>query len=290
MANVVVMTDTVACIPKELAEEYRIRIVPASNIMVDGQSYIEGENISAEEAYQLIKKDPDKFVTSAIMPDYLLNVYKELSARSKEILFVTIASSLSAVSRTASIAADFLRERSPDTTVRILDSRACGSTQGLVVLAAARAAAQGKSLDEVASIAEQTRKKSGGLMMLDTLRYVYRTGRMSKSDALQLSMLNIRPINRVTDEGTIELVDSRTRKRADGLKYLLEQVGKEAGTDALHFMVTHAAAPEMAESFSKQLKQKYNCLSMVISDYSPVMGYGAGPGAIFVGFHPELNL
>ena len=290
MSNVLVMTDTVACIPKELAEEYKITVVPAANIMVDGNSYIEGETISAEEAYQLIVKDPDKFVTSAITPDYLLKVYKELSAKSKEILFITIASALSAVNKTASIAADLLQEHSPDTTIRILDSRACASTQGLVVLAAARAAAQGKNLDEVANIAEQVRGKTGGLMMLDTLRYVYRTGRMSKAEAEQVSMLNIRPINKVTDEGTIELVDGRTRRRADGLKYLLKLVGKEAETNSLHFMVTHAAALAMAESFSEQLKQRYNCLSMVISDYSPVMGYGAGPRAIFVGFHPELDL
>ena len=290
MSNVIVMTDSVACIPKELAEEYQIRIVPAANIIVDGTSYIEGETISAEEAYQLIVKDPDKFVTSAILPEYLMEVYRELSGKSHEILFITIASALSAVNKTAELALDLLHEESPDTMIRIVDSRACGSTQGLVVLAAAKAAAQGKNLDEVAGIAEQVRQKSGGLMMLDTLRYIYRTGRMSKEDAQQMSMLNIRPINRVTEEGTIDLVDGSKRKRAEGLKYMLNLVGKEAGTNALHFMVTHAAAPDMAESFSEQLKKKYNCLSMVISDYSPVMGYGAGPGAIFVGFHPELDL
>ena len=288
MSKVVVMTDTVACIPKEIAEKYQIKVVPAANIIVNGQSYIEGVSISAEEAYQLIKKDPDKFVTSAIMPDYLVEVYRELSTRSQEILFITIASALSAVHKTAGIAADLLREQSPETTIRILDSRACASTQGLVVLAAAKAAAQGKSLDEVTNIAEQVRKKAGGIMMLDTLRYIYRTGRMSKTAARIVSILNIRPINKLTDEGTVELVD-RTRKRADGMNRLLNYVSKEAETDALHFMVTHAAAPEMAESLSEQIKQRFNCLSMIISDYSPVMGYGAGPGALFVGFHPELD-
>ncbi|NIN33644.1 MAG: hypothetical protein GTO60_00480, partial [Gammaproteobacteria bacterium] len=63
-------------------------------------------------------------------------------------------------------------------------------------------------------------------MMLDTLRYIYRTGRMTKEDAQQMSMLNIRPINRVTEEGTIDLVDGSKRKRVDGLKYMLDLVGK----------------------------------------------------------------
>jgi len=288
MAKVAIMTDTVACIPNNLADEYQIKVVPAANIMFDGQTYVEGVTINATEAYQLIQKDPDRFITSAITPDFLLNAYQELSSSSHEILFITLASTLSAVFQTASMAADSFREDSPKTTIRILDSRACASTQGLVVLGAAKAAAQGKSLDEVASVAEQVREKTSGLMLLDTLRYIYRTGRMSKTASRIISLLNIRPINRVSDTGTIEMI-SRVRKREEGLRQLLELVKKEAGTEPLHFMVTHAAAPDIAESFSERLNHEFNCLSMIISDYSPVMGYGAGPGALFIGFHPELD-
>ena len=289
MANVAVLTDSVACIPQELARQRQIRIVPAAHISVDGKIYIDGETISPTEAYALIKADPDRFVTSAIPPDYLLNVYEELSSRSNQILFITIASSLSAVNRTATIAADLLKEKSPDITVRILDSRACASTEGLVVLAVARAAATGKSLEETAAIAEKVRKQSGGVMILDTLRYVYRTGRMSKTASRIASIFNIKPINRITDDGTLEMVD-RTRKSMDGINRLITAIGRETGETSLHFMVTHAAAPERAEHLVEQLKQRFNCLSMIVSDYSPVMGYGAGPNALFVGFHPEIEL
>jgi len=288
LANVAVMTDSVACIPRELAKQHQIKVVPAAHISVDGKIYIDGETISATEAYALIKKDPDKFVTSAIPPDYLLNAYEELSKQSNQILFITIASSLSAVNRTAGIAADLLKEKSPDITVRIVDSRACASTQGLVVLEAARAAAQGKSLEETAAIAQRVREKSGGVMMLDTLRYIYRSGRMSKTASRIVSLLNIKPINRLTDEGTIEMVD-RTRKSLDGINRLIKSISKEAETDSLHLMVTHAAAPDRAEYLVEQLKQRFNCLSMIISDFSPVMGYGAGPACLFVGFHPEID-
>ena len=289
MSKVLVMTDTVACIPSELAEEYQIKVVPAANINYDGHTYIEGETINAMEAYELIKKDPDRFITAAVTPGYLLDAYRELSLKSQDILFITLASALSAVFKTANLATDLFREESPQTTIRILDSRTVAGAQGLVVLAAAKAAAQGMSLDQVASIAEQVRQKTVGIMLLDTLRYVYRTGRMSKTSSRIASILNVKPINRVSDEGTIENVD-RVRKREDGLKRLITLIKDEAGTEALHFILSHAAAPEIAEAFSEQLKQEFNCLSIVISDYSPVMGYGAGPRALFVGFHPELNL
>ncbi len=289
MPKVVVMTDSVACIPKELAEKYQIEVVPAANIMFDGQTYIDGVTISAAEAYQLLRKDPDRFVTSAITPGQLMEVYRQLSARSQEILFITLASVLSAVFKTANLAADIFKSESSQTTIRVLDSRAVAGTQGLVVLAVAKAVAQGFGLDRVASLVQQVRQKTGGVMMLDTLRYVYRTGRMSKLGARLVSLLNIKPINRLSEEGKIVFVD-RVRKREDGYKRLLVLIRNEAGTDSLHFMITHANAPEMAERFSELLKQNFNCLSMSISDFSPVMGYGSGPGTLFIGFHPELDL
>lgn len=289
MGRVAVMTDSVACLPRDLAEELEVKVVPAANIMFGGQNYIDGETITAEQAYEFIKKDPDSFVTSAITPAYLLNAYKELSARSGEILFITLASALSAVFKTASTAAELFQQEHPKTTVRVVDSRAVAGTQGLVVQAVARAAATGKSLDELTALTGEVRRKTHGVMLLDTLRYVYRTGRMSKTVSKVLSLLNIRPINRLSQEGTIELVD-RTRKRTDGIERLLNLIGREAGTDSLHFMLTHAAAPEMAEGFADLLSQRYRCLSLIVSDYSPVMGYGSGPGSLFVGFHPELDL
>jgi DegV family protein with EDD domain len=288
MANIAVMTDSVSCIPQDLAKQYQITIVPAANILVNGKSFIDGETISAMEAYKLIKEDPDRFVTSAIQPDYLLHKYEDLAGKSREILFITIASSLSAVSRTAILAAELLKEKNADITVRIQDSRACASTQGLVVLAAAKAALQGKSLEDIVALAEKVREKAGGIMMLDTLRYVYRTGRMSKTASRIVSLFNIKPINKITENGTLELID-RTRKTADGIERLINAVTRESGSDSLHFMVTHAAAAENAQYVAEQLKQRFNCLSMVISDYSPVMGYGAGPGALFIGYHPEIE-
>lgn len=289
MSKVAVMTDSVACIPKELAEKHQIEVVPAANIMFDGQTYIDGVTISAAEAYQLLRKDPDRFVTSAITPGQLMEVYRQLSARSQEILFITLASVLSAVFKTANLAADIFKSESSQTTIRVLDSRAVAGTQGLVVLAVAKAVAQGFGLDRVASLVQQVRQKTGGVMMLDTLRYIYRTGRMSKLGARLVSLLNIKPINRLSEEGKIVFV-GRVRKREDGFKRLLVLIRDEAGTDSLHFMITHADAPEMAERFSELLKQNFNCLSMSISDFSPVMGYGSGPGTLFIGFHPELDL
>jgi len=288
MANVLVVTDTVACIPAELAKELNIKIIPAAIINIAGKDYMEDVDISADEAYEYLKNDPDNFSTTPVTPEYLFDEYRKLGPENKDILFIPLSSSLSAMIKSASLAAQEYKKEAPDVNIRIVDAKAVAGTQGLVVLAAARAAAKGVSLDEVASIAEKTRAKTGGLMMLDTLKYIYRTGRMSKMKARLISFFNIKPINKMMDNGTIEMVD-RTRKREKGLEKLADLIGKEAGTDSLHFAISHSAALDMAQGFAEQLKAKYNCLSILISDYSPVMGYGGGPGCIFVGFHPELD-
>ena len=289
MSKVLVMTDSVSCIPRDLAEKYHIKVIPAAHIYYDGKEYIDGVTLSATEAYQLIKKDPDRFVTSALTPAYLLGEYEKAVKEAQNILHITLSSALSAGSKTAALAAEMLREKSPQTSIRIMDSKTVASPQGLVALAAAKAAAKGMSLDQVADFAEKVRQQTHGFMMLDTLRYVYRTGRMSKLGSRIAAMFNIKPINRVTEEGRIEMVD-RTRNRDDGLEILVNLTKDTVKTKELHFMITHAADIDLANQLSDMLKKEFTCLSLIISDYSPIMGYGAGPGAVFIGFHPEINL
>ena len=161
MSGITIMTDGVAGIPRELIEEYQLRVVPTAHIIYDGHSYIEGETISAAEAYQLLYQNPDKFNTSAISPDYLINVYREISKKSQEILFVTVSSALSAVSKSAALSAKLFQQESPQTAIRIVDSKTIASGQGLVVLAAARAAARGIGLSELVKVTERARRKTG---------------------------------------------------------------------------------------------------------------------------------
>jgi DegV family protein with EDD domain len=289
MSQVLIMTDTVACIPEDLATEYRIIVVPAAIISYNGSQYIEGKTINATEAYNLITKDPDRFVTSPLTPAHLVEEYDKIPSDVQDVLFITISSALSAVNKVAALAADILHEKSPQPRIKIFDSKSCAGGQGLVVLAAARAANKGMTLKQVVDIAEKVRQQTKSLMILDTLRYIYRTGRMSREDAHKADEAKIKPINKVASTGTVEFVDAVTDREV-GYNKLITLIEQEAGNKSLHFMLSHAAAPEMAERFSNMLKEKFDCLSLIVSDYSPVMGYGAGPGALFVAFHPEISL
>jgi DegV family protein with EDD domain len=289
MSGILIMTDTVSCIPQHIAAANNIKIIPAANIMYDEQTYIENVTITATEAYELIKKDPDKFLTSATTPALILEEFEKNSAEHDVIVHITLSGKLSAGYKTSSLAAETFQEKHPDKKVYVVDSRTVAGAQGLVVLAAAKAAQKGMTPEQITDATTQAREKTGGLFILETLRYIYRTGRMSKLGSRIASMFNIRPINMVMNDGSIEMVE-RTRNIDQGFDLMLDIIKNEAGTDTLHFMVNHANDLPAAEKFSALLKQNFKCLSLEISDYSPVMGYGAGPGAIFVGFQPDIDL
>ena len=143
-------------------------------------------------------------------------------------------------------------------------------------------------LEQVADIAQRVRQQVGTLLLFDTLRYVYRTGRAPKVVSMVGSALGVKPLLRVSDKGALHPAGA-SRTREGGIRKMFELIRKDAGTDALHFMVMHADAPQVAEELSERIKQEFNCLSMIVSEFSPVMGYGSGPGTLAVGFHPELD-
>ena len=289
MANkILIMTDTVACITNDLAKKYNIAVVPAANILFDGHQYIDGVTLNATEAYELIKRDPDKFMTSALSPAFLLEQYRKLCKGYTHILFITLSSNLSAGFTTARLAADLYKSESPQVSFEVFDSKSCASGQGLIVLALAKAVEKGLGFDQITGYAAKMRDCTKSLMLLDTLRYAYRTGRVSKLGAKIASMFNIKPVNRVTEDGTIEMVD-RTRNREHGLEIITELIREQSQTEKLHFMVTHAADPEGADMLVSMLQDRFTCLDMAVSDFSPVMGYGAGPGTLFVGFQPDVD-
>ncbi len=283
------MVDTTASIPQELAQKYNIKIIPAADYVINGKKYIENQTLTIKDAYNLIRQDSVKFVTSAVTPGQILDAYKELSRDADNILFITISSKLSAVDKSGVTAAAIFKEQSPNVNIKVIDSKSVSGGAGLPALAAAKAAAEGKNLDQVVAIAENYLKQTQCLITMDTIRYIYRVGRMSKFSARMASMLNIRPINQLTPEGTVEMLE-RARSREAMIKRIVELVKERTTGDNLTFMISHGDAPDLVEKLIATLKQNLKCQEFIVGDYSPIMGYGGGPGAMCIAWHPEMKL
>lgn len=283
--RVTIVTDSIACLPTEIREQYRIKVL-AIHFLHGGKFYTDGVDITPSEAYQLVMKDPDSFKTSAISPGECLEVYRQASKQAKDILCITLSSQLSAVYNVAQGAREQAKIELPQTTtIEVLDSRTVAGAEGLVVLTAARAAAAGKSLSEVIKAAQKVIDSVSLVAILDTIRYVYRTGRIPKVAARVGSMLNIRPLFTVTDG--VPHFAGAVRNKERGLERLLAMMRNKVGAKKIHAAVMHAYAPAEAEKLKERVSAEFDCVEIWVCEFSPIMGYSAGAGTLGVAFYPE---
>jgi DegV family protein with EDD domain len=285
MANkVAIVTDSLGCLTKELVEQYGIRIVPA-NLYFENKVYKDWVDITPTEAYELFLKNPESFKTSPASPADYLEAYRELSQQTRSILCVTISAKLSVMYNAALEAKERAEVEFPQTSVEVLDSTVAVTAEGFVILAAARAAEEGKDLAEVVKAAEEMRDKVGFIFLLDTVRYIYRTGRMPKIAALAGSILNIKPLL-TTSSGVVHFIGA-VRSRERGIEKMLNVVRNKVGQNPVHVAVTHAYALDEAQRLKERVVSEFNCVELWISEFSPLLGYATGTGTLGLAFYKE---
>jgi len=282
--RVAIVTDSLACLTRELVEQYGIRIVPL-NIHFNGKVYKDWVDITPTEAYELFLKDPESWGSSAPAPMDYLEAYREVSKRTKDILCVTASSRLSTTHDVARIAKEQAEAELPQTSIEISDSETVTAAEGFVALAAARAAAEGKSLAEVAKVAEEVRGKVSMVAVMDTVRYVYRSGRIPKLAARAGSILNIKPILSVSS-GVVRTV-GLARSKVHGITRLLKMVKDKVGQSPVHIAVMHAYALDEAQRLKERVASEFNCVELWLTEFSPLMGYACGTGTLGLAFYKE---
>jgi DegV family protein with EDD domain len=285
MANrVAIVADSIACLTREQVEQYGITIAPIP-ISFQGKIYRDWLDITPSEAYQLFLKDPESFKTAGASPGIFLEAYREASKRAKNILCVTLSAKLSGACEAAKQAVEEVKKELPQLSVEVVDSKTVTASEGFVALAGARAAEGGKSLAEVVKAAEEMRERVTFLALVDTIRHVYRTGRIPKIAAVAGSMLNIKPI--LTSSGGIVRFISAVRSRERGIDKMLKIMRNRVGQRPVHVAVMHAYAPAEAEKLKERVSAEFNCAELWVTEFSPVMGYATGTGTLGLAFYPE---
>ena len=280
--KVAIVTDSIACLTKELVEQYKIGIVPISIYFRD-KVYRDWIDLTPSEAYKLFLQDPEAFTTSPSSPGHYLEGYRAASNHTTNILCITLSSKLSTGYEMARVAKEEAKTEFPRAMIEVLDSQTVTAAEGFIVLAAARAAAGGKDLAEVIKVAEDVRNRVTFLILLDTIRYVYRTGRIPKVAAQMGSMLKIRPIL-TSSSGLVRFVGV-VRNREKGIDRILQIMRDRVGQNAVHVAVMHAYAPDEAEKLKERISTEFNCAELWLTEFSPVMGYACGTGTLGFAFY-----
>ena len=282
--NIAVVTDSIANLPPEMIAQYKIEIVPIM-LLIRGKIYRDGVDISPTEAYQMFLKDPDQFNTSPSSPGHYLEAYREAAKRARNIFCVTLSSKLSTGYQMALVAKEEARKEFPGIRIEVMDSQSATASEGFVALAAAQAADKGKSLDEVVKLAEEVREKVTFIAFLNTIRHVYRTGRIPKIASQIGAMLNVRPLLTISS-GAVRF-KGVVKSREQGMSRLIGILRDKAGNDPVHVAVMHAFAPEEAEKLKERVSVAAVCSELFITEFSPVMGYATGTGTLGLAFYND---
>ncbi len=284
MPKVAIVTDSISCLTKELVERYKIEIVPI-RLLFQGKVYRDLVDITPSEAYELFLQDPESFNTSPASPGHYLEAYHEASKQAKNILCITLSSKLSTGYDMARVAKEQAETELPQTSIVVLDSQTVTAAEGFVALASARAATKGNDLAEVVKVAEEMRDKATFIILLETIRHVYRTGRIPKIAAQVGSMLNIKPI--LTCSSGLVRFAGAVRNKEHGIDRILQMLRDKVGQSPVHVAVMHAYVPDEAERLKERILSEFNCAELWLTEFSPVMGYATGTGTVGFAYYKE---
>ncbi len=273
MGKIKIVTDSTADIPEELVAELEITVVPC-NVHFNLETYRDGIELSKEEFYARLKTSATLPTTSAPAAGLFETTYRELASETAQILSIHLASALSAIYNSAYLGAKAVS----GVEIALIDSGQVSMGLGWLVIAAARAAQEGQSLPQIMALVEDMMPRVRLLAALNTLEYLWKGGRVSKTVATLGTLLNIKPLVEVRDSTVLPLERARTRRRA--VQRLIELV---AGLGSLEELaVLHTNAPQEAQQLAEEISSLHPMERILIAEAGVIIGTHAGPNGLGV--------
>ncbi|MFP3974777.1 MAG: DegV family protein [Dehalococcoidia bacterium] len=285
--TIAIVTDSSACLPTEVIEEYGITVMPL-NLIFGDKTYRDGIDITPTQFYTLLQKSETIPTTSAPSTGHFINVYRRLAQNADGIICILISSKLSASYEAAIQAKDLAKEGLPNTAIEVIDSHTTSNALGFIVRETARAAAGG-SMDEAMAVAHDMMERVRFFAALDTLKYLAKGGRIGRAAAWSGNLLRIKPVLTISnDTGEVSGVE-RPRTKSKAIERVLEIMREEVGKNPVHVAVAHANASSEAQHLKDKVSEVFDCLELSVAEFTPVLGTHVGPGLVGVIFYTEKN-
>jgi len=281
MAKIAIVTDSTANLPEVWVRQYDVRVIPLK-IHWGDETYLDGVDITPNEFYLRLSHSKTLPTTSQPSEQDFLQAFESLVDQSDGIVVPLISSGISGTVASAKAAArEFSR-----LPVEIVDTHITSMGQVLIILAAARAAAKGKSLQEVRQAADEVVQRLHVFFAVDTLEYLHRGGRIGGASRYLGTALSIKPILFFNAEGKIDALE-RVRTKRKALQRLITLAEEQAKGQPVHAGIVHANAPQVAQEFREEVIQRLNCKEIFIVELSPVIGTHVGPGTIGIALYTD---
>lgn len=271
---VAIVTDSTASIPEDLVQKLQITVAP--NIVVwEDRSYRDGIDIDPQSFYERLRDSSVQPSTAQVPPGEFGEIYDRLLGEGKAVLAILLSHKLSGTYQSAVLAKN---ERAGQ-PIAVIDSGMSGMGTGWLAILAARVSDTGADLSQCTRVVENALDKVGVLGMLDTLKYLHRSGRIGGARRYLGSMLNLKPLLLIAD-GELQPLD-RVRTRRKALDRLVDELARRTENQRpLRVAVMHANSPEVAADVLVQVRERLSPDELLITDLSPTLGTNFGEGTI----------
>jgi DegV family protein with EDD domain len=289
MRDYTIVTDSTCDLSPEMIERYNLKIATLS-VLLDGKvykNYPDEREITNKELYAAMraKKLP---TTSAVNPEDFEKIFRPELEAGRDILYVGFSSAMSCTYNSGCTVAAELREEFPEAKILTVDSLAATFSLGLLAVMAAMKKEEGATIEETAEYVEENVPNMAHAFTVDDLFHIMRGGRVSRSTAFIGSILSIKPILRVGNNGLIESA-GKARGTKKAFQFLLEQIRDNLTDPTLPFFVGHGDNEETANEFAEMLKRELGLTDVHVCCLGPVCGCHGGPGLVGAFYHGKTR-
>ena len=281
-----IVSDSSCNLPESMIDEFGIHIFPLT-FMVDDvqyQSYLKGHKTNLKQFYTMMREG--KVITTSL-PNLIeaKKALEEILQAGDDVLYIGFSSGLSGTYEAISLMMQTLADEYPDRTLKAVDTLAASAGDGLLVWHAAQMRDNGATLDEVHGWLMDNRLHLAHWFTVDDLMFLFRGGRVSRTSAWAGTMLNIKPVMHVDDEGHLIPLE-KVRGRKKSLNALVDHMAQTANAPVADqtVFITHGDCLEDAEYLAAQVRERFGVTDIMINYVDPVIGAHSGPGTMALFF------
>lgn len=280
MNDYIITVNSTVDLPKEWLKERHVPVIPLK-YTIDGETYEDMYGLEAKEFFQKLREGKQA-VTSQVNPEQAKAALEVFLKEGKDVLHLGFSSGLSGTLNSMRIAAEELREEYPDRKLIVVDTLCACLGEGLLLYYALKLKNEGKTMDEVAQWAEENKLHVCHNVTIDDLNHLQRGGRISKTTAVLGSMVQIKPMIHMDDNGLLQVI-GKERGRKKSLNKIVDMaVEQSKGWENEIIMITHGDCIEDARYVAELVKQKMGIDNILINTIGTVIGSHTGPGVVAV--------
>ena len=278
MGDYVITVNSTVDTGKEWLEERNVPVIPLK-YTIDGQEYTDMYGLSDKEFFQKLREGKMS-VTSQINPEEAKEMLEPYVKEGKDVLHLAFSSALSGTCNSMKIAAEELQEEYPEAKVIVVDTLCACMGEAMLLYYALKQKEAGKTIEEVAQWVEENKLHVCHNVTVDDLFHLHRGGRVSKTAAVLGTMVKVKPIIHMDDNGALQVIGKERGRKKSLHKIVDMAVERSKGWDNEIIMITHGDCLEDAEYVAKLVREKMGVENVFIHNIGTVIGSHTGPGVV----------